>query len=213
MVHAPKRTSVTWFALTVQTVAVLDVNMTPKPDVAVAVKVTGEAASAVVGIGTNVIDCATLVTEKTRVMFGATFHVAFPLCDAVTEHRPTASRLITLPDALQMVGEPTTNVTGSMDVADAVKLTVPADRFAEGGAANVIVCATLAIWNEVVTVLAPANVALPLCVACSVQSPFARSMTVFPLTVQTAGVCVVIVTGRPDEAVALATSDVVMSVC
>ena len=60
--------------------------------------------------------------------------------------------------------------------------------------------ATAKLW---VTGVAGLTVALPSCVAVIEQVPTAIRVTLLPLTVQTPGVLLVKLTGRPDEALAL----------
>ena len=55
IVQAPVLMRVTWLALTVQTAAVREVNITDNPDEALALRVTVEVASVVVGIAANAI--------------------------------------------------------------------------------------------------------------------------------------------------------------
>ena len=86
-----------------------------------------------------------MLTVNTRVMVGATFHFASPTCDAVTEQRPTASKVTVFPDTLQIVGDPPTNATGNVDDADALTERLRVERLIVGNALKMIVCATFFI--------------------------------------------------------------------
>ena len=112
------------------------------------------------------------------------------------------------PEVLHAVGvSAVENVTGSPD--DAVAVTViDAPTATSGSVPNVIVWSTLVTVNDCTTGGAALNTALPAWSACTVHVPPVSNVTSVPATVHTAGVVVVSVTGRADDAVAVTANGV-----
>ncbi len=177
-------------------------NATVSPDVADAERPTVPAANGVVGIAANEMVWAFFAIVKTRVTFVAALHFASPACEAVTEQRPAATSVNTLPETVQMVAGLAAKATGRAEDEVPTRFSEFVERVVVGGAANVMVWATLEILNELVSMGAAEKTEFPLCVAAIVQSPAAKSVTVFPETVQIVGVCVAKDTLSPDVEVA-----------
>ena len=114
--------------LVVQTLVVVDVKVTAKPDEALADTVNGVCTIVRFPIALNVIDWLTRLTVKLRSTDGAGLNVALPAWSAFTVQMPAATSVIVapaVPPEVQMVGVVVVKVTWSPE--DAVALTVRGD--------------------------------------------------------------------------------------
>ena len=202
IVQVPPPTIVTVVPETWHTAVVVVLNITVRPELAVAATVNGGSPNRRSASGSKVIDCELLVTGKLCATWGAEFHVASPPWFAVMVHMPAATRVTVDPDTVQTAVVVEANVTGSPEVAvaETVKGGSVAARLGSGGKSivwlplkTVKVCAT---WG------AGLKLALPAWSAVTLQVPVARMVTVEPETEQTLGVVVSKATGRPELAVA-----------
>jgi hypothetical protein len=101
--HCPGAIVIALVPLTEQTVGVLDVNMTARPDEADALSGTDPALSITSPIAVNVIDCGVWVTEKLCTRLGEAGSSP-PVCLAVIEHNPMPTSVAVLPDTVQTEG-------------------------------------------------------------------------------------------------------------
>ena len=105
MEHTPAETKVTVDPDTVQTAKELLVKLTAKPEVAVAVRATGPAASGVSGGCVKLMVCVLCSTLNVCVTGVAAGNVPLPAWLAVMEHVPTESNVTEEPDTVQIAGE------------------------------------------------------------------------------------------------------------
>ena len=130
----------------------LAVNVTGKPDDAVAETVIGDCDRDCDEMFANVIVCEAFVTEKLRFTFAAAFHPALPAWLALTVQVPVFSSVIDepfVPPAVHTVAVVVVNVTGRPDDAVAVMVTGDCTSVFDVWLANVIVCepfVTLKLW-------------------------------------------------------------------
>jgi hypothetical protein len=145
------------------------------------------------------------VTANVRVTGSAAAYVALPVCDAVREHVPVATKVTVVPATVQTLVVLEEIVTERPLDAVAVAVTGPWFTAMSAGCANVIACVsgTAVTWKDFETGVAAAYVALPACEAVTVHVPVATSVTLVPETVQTAVVELAKPTASPLDALAL----------
>ena len=203
MEQSPTEASVTLVPATVQIAPELVVKITGWPEVAVAVRLTGPALSAVSGGCVKVIVCVPCSTLNVLVTGAAAAKVALPACEAVMEQTPAETSVTLAPDTVQIPLELLVKLTASPDVAVAVNPTGPAVKAVSAGCGNVITLVLAVTLNVLVTAAAAAKVASPACEAVIEQPPTETSVTLVPDTVQTAAELLVKLTGSPEVAVAV----------
>jgi hypothetical protein len=212
IVHVPADTNVAVVPLTVQMAVVCGTNVTVKPEVAVATKVSGVPTVWVPGFA-NVIVCdfnAAAFTVKLCETGVAAMYVLLPACEAWIVHVPADTNVAVVPLTVQMAVVCGTNVTVKPEVAVATKVSGVPTVWVPGFA-NVIVCDLGAAAFTVKlceTGVAAAYVLLPACEAWIVHVPADTNVAVVPLTVQMLGVCGMNVTVKPEVAVATNVSGV-----
>ena len=129
--HVPVASSVIvvpFVPLAVQTVGVVDENVTGRPDDAVPLTVIGDSTSVLAPGLTNVMVCVALVIANVRVIDGAAAYEPLPGWLATTEQEPGATNVIVAPFGpleVQAAGVVVVNVTARPDVA--VALTASGD--------------------------------------------------------------------------------------
>lgn len=96
MLQVPADTSVSVLPLTVQTKGVLELNSTPRPDVAVADRAGGVVPSVCVAGAEKLMVCAP-ITKKDFGWVGAAAKVLLPDCEAVTMQVPGATKVSVVP--------------------------------------------------------------------------------------------------------------------
>jgi hypothetical protein len=111
-----------------------------------------------------------------------------PDWDAVTEQVPDLSKVRVEPSIVQIVGEFDLNVRDKPLEELATRFIGRSVRLLEGGRAKVMVCEDFDREMLLLTFRAAANDAFPGCDAVTVQFPDEAGVTVFPDTVQIAGV-------------------------
>ena len=198
--------SVTETSLTVQTACVEDVTVTGRPELAVAVTVTGDWISvALLGRG-NVMVWLAFDTVNDRVIGLAALYTALPdwLATSVQVPAPTNVTLDALTVQTAVVDDDT--VTGRPELAVAEIVSGDASMVEFGGRGNVMVWLALVTANDRVTGGAGRKSAFPAWLATIVQVPTAERSIDRPLGLQTAGVFDVSVTVSPELAVAVSAS-------
>ena len=138
MEQSPTEASVTLVPTTVQIAPELVVKITGWPEVAVAVRLTGPALSAVSGGCVKVIDCVPCSTLNVLVTGAAAAKVALPACEAVMEQTPAETSVTLAPDTVQIALELLVKLNASPDVAVAVNPTGPAVKAVSAGCGNVM---------------------------------------------------------------------------
>ncbi len=208
MLHWPTACNVTVFPVTVQTAGVVLAKLTASPDDAVADKLNGGSFSRLSGSGPKSIvwDCgAAAATVKVRTTFGAALNASLPACDATMLHWPTPCNVTVFPVTVQTAGVVLAKLTASSDDAVADKLNGGSFSRLSGSGPKSIVwdCGAAAATVKVRTTFGAAlNAPLPACDATMLHWPTACNVTVFTVTVQTAGVVLAKLTASSDDAVA-----------
>lgn len=128
--------------------------------------------------------------------------VAFPAWLAVTVQEPAATKLNVVLLTVQTLGVLEAKVTARPELADALSAAGAVPMVWLPGDANVTVCAVRDTVKVRLTLAAAKKAALPACDATTVQSPWATSVKVVPVTVHTAGVDDSKLTVRPELLVA-----------
>ena len=105
MEQTPTETSVTLVPETVQIAPELVVKITARPEVAVAVRLTGPALSAVSGGCVKVTVCVPCSTLNVLVTGAATTKLVLPAWFAVMEQTPTEISVTPAPDTVQIAPE------------------------------------------------------------------------------------------------------------
>ena len=106
---------------TEQTVLGEAVKVTPSPEVAVALTVSGVPTVCDV-IAPKVMACAFPLTVKVWVIGVAAEYELLPDCDAVIEQLPEPTKLTVLPDTVQTVLGEAVKVTARLELADAIRV-------------------------------------------------------------------------------------------
>jgi hypothetical protein len=128
-----------------------------------------------------------------------------PLCEAVSEHVPTATSVTLAPETVQTEELFEANATARLlDALAKIEIGPWSTRVSAGGG-NVIVCANGAAvtWKVLVTGVAAAYAPLPLWDAVIEQVPTVSSVRVEPEAVHTEVLLDAMPTGKPLDAVAV----------
>jgi len=125
MVQVPTALGVTVVPLTLHTLGVVVVKVTPKLDVAVAVQVAVALNLMLVGSQVKFIVWLALVTTIFLVTCGAAKYTLSPLWLAATVQVPVATAVTVLVATLHTLGVVLVNVTGNPELAVALALVVP----------------------------------------------------------------------------------------
>lgn len=128
--------------------------------------------------------------------------VAFPAWLAVTVQEPAATKVNVVPLTVHTLGVLEAKVTARPELADALSAAVVPAVWLPSGT-KVTVCVVRETVKVRLTLVAGKNDALPACEATTMQSPWASSVNVVPVTVHTVGVVLAKVTGRPELALAV----------
>jgi len=207
MEQVPKLTSLTVAPETVHTSGVVEVKLTGRPELTVALTVNG----AVPNEGLNGwlesvpkamvwIPCVTWKLWMTGV---AAVQLVLPGWVAWMVQAPRETSVTVDPDIVQTAEVVEAKPTGSPDEAFAPIEKGEALKGSFESAPKVIMLVPDITWKLWLTGVAALQLALPGCVAWMVQAPAAIRVTVVPETVQTAGVVEAKLTARLEEAVAL----------
>lgn len=206
MVQVPPISGVTVVPDTEQTVGVSETSVTGRPELDDAAAVMLPSVTVrEVGVSDSDRIWVPLVMVALRIWVAAAFHEVLPAWLAWIEQVPASSGLTVLPETEQIVGVVEVSVTGRPEeaVAVAAMLPEPSAR-AVGFSENVMDCEPCRMVALLVTLVAAFHEVSPAWLARMEQVPAATGVTVVPATEQIAGVVEVSVTGRPDEAVAVA---------
>lgn len=154
------------------------------------------------------VACGTAATVSVRLTGTAAVKLESPAWLATTVHVPALSRLSALPLTVHTAGVLDAKLTARPELAVAARATgvLPTVPVAARLKLMVCDCAAGATVKDRVTTGAAATLALPGWLAFSVQVPAATRPSALPLTVHTAGVLELSVTGRPELAVADSTA-------
>ena len=204
-VQLPADTSVSVVPLTVQTAGVLDVKVTAKPALDVATSAGAGVPRVWLPGELKVMVCTAGATLKVCVTGVAADVVLLPAWLAVTVQLPAVSSVSVVPLSVQTAAVDDANDTVKPVLAVATRAGAATPRVCAPGDVKEIVCvlnAAASTWKLRATGSAAATSTLPAWLALTVQVPTATRVRLLPLTVQTAGVVDVNVTGRPrlDEA-------------
>ena len=205
-VHVPAVRSVTETPLTVQTACVEDVTVTGRPELAVAVTVTGDWISVALAGRGNVMVWLAFDTVKDRVIEVAALYTASPDWLATSVHVPGPTNVTLDALTVQTAAVDDDTVTGKPELAVAVIANGEASMVEFGGRGNVMVWLALVTGNDRVTDGADRKSAFPAWLATIVQVPTAERLIDRPLGLQTVGVFDVSVTVSPELAVAVTAS-------
>ena len=126
-----------------------------------AVKNTGPAVKTVSAGCGNVMEFGFWVTLNVLITVAAAAKVTLPACEPVMEQTPTETSVTLAPDTVQTAGELPVKLTGSPEVAVAVRLTGPTLSAVSAGCVKLIVCDDCKTLNVTVTGAAAGNVPLP----------------------------------------------------
>ncbi len=138
MVQVPTATNVTLVPDKVQMLNVVEVKLTGKFDVAVAVRV-GDVPNAAFGSAPKVMTWLPGVTEKLWLTDGATAQLVVAATVAWIVQVPTKANVTVVPDTPQIVGVCEVKLTGRPDVDVALTVSKPALSAVFGGGPKVIV--------------------------------------------------------------------------
>jgi hypothetical protein len=205
--HVPVAASVTDEPEIVHTLVSFDVNETASPLDDEAASETGPWSSRASAGCEKAIACdsGTAVTWNVRVTAEAAAYVPLPLCEAVSEHVPTATSVTLAPETVQTEELFEANATARLlDALAKIEIGPWSTRVSAGGG-NVIVCANGAAvtWKVLVTGVAAAYAPLPLWDAVIEQVPTVSSVRVEPEAVHTEVLLDAMPTGKPLDAVAV----------
>jgi hypothetical protein len=132
----------------VHTASVLPVNVTGKPELAVAIKANEPAARRVSAGLTNVIVCPFDSTVKDWVTVVAAPHVLLPDWSAATVHVPTVRNVTVDPDTVHTAVVLLVKVTASVELAVALTVNGADDNERSPRGPNVIVWLVVVTWND-----------------------------------------------------------------
>ena len=130
---------VTVFPETVHTVVVVDVKLTAKPELAVALTVNGAAPNVCPGSAAKVMVCVSLSTPKLRVTSVAAAKLELPACVASIEQAPCATKVTVFPDTVQTGVVSDAKLTAKPELAVALTVNGAAPYVLVGRDAKVMV--------------------------------------------------------------------------
>ena len=179
--HVPELTNVAVVPLTVHTEVVVDANATVRPELALALSVSG-VPTVCAAIVPNVIVCPAS-TLKLCVTVGAAAYVELPVWFAAIVHVPVVRNVATPLATVQTGVVVDVNVTGKLELAVALSVNgVP--TACEAGCANRMVCVA-STPKLCVTAVAAAYAPLPAWFAVIEHVPALRKLATLPVTVHT----------------------------
>ena len=214
MLHGPTAKSVSVLPLTVQTVAVVDVNATVRPALELTTSVCAALPKGWLDSALKFSVCVARSTVKVRETVVAAANTDVPDWLAASVQLPAPTSVKSLPLTVQTAGVIDVKVITRPEVAVAASGDGAMVKVWFAGVAKSIDCVsntvtTGKLWEMSVAAL---KLVLPAWRAVTVQVPLPTSDSTVPLTVQTAGVLDEKLTARPELAVPINGPGVVPSV-